>query len=73
MICLHFFKQIFLLQSNKKIEMQRGRKNVQLIVNKTTWKNRTFAFNKKNKWRYFLGNRLDRKLHESILKLKLLL
>jgi len=53
MICFHFFKQIFLLQSNKKIEMQRGRKNVQLIVNKTTWKNRTFAFNKKKQMEIF--------------------
>jgi len=31
------------LQSNKNIKTQRGRKNVQLTINKTTWKNRTFA------------------------------
>jgi len=39
---LHFY-QISLLQSNNKITIQRGRKNVQLTVHKTTWKNRTFA------------------------------
>jgi len=48
MICLHFFYQMSLLQSNKKIQIQGERKNVQLTVNKTTWKNgklatRTFA------------------------------
>jgi len=43
MICLHFFYKISLLQSNKKIKIQGGRKNVQLTVSKATWKNHTLA------------------------------
>jgi len=62
----HFFYQISLLQFNKKINIQRERKNVQLAVNKITWKNRTFATGT-------LFDKFDKKLHESILKVKLLL
>jgi len=44
MICLHFFYQISLLQSNKKIIIQKEQKNVQLTVNKKRSHNRIYIY-----------------------------
>jgi len=41
MICFHFFYKISLLQSNKKIKIQR--EGIQLTVDKPTWKSFTLS------------------------------